>query len=169
VVKQGLSKTNSSRPRRDVAHARVRHAHAPRRLSVRVVVPSRGCVPIEERPSPGSTPHDALNPTRHVPPRRHVVPAPCARQTTGPSVAPAVRALAEAAMPRPHLRGHAIVIMVEPPLFKVPAFLLAPTPPLHHARHGRRLASHSPARPLGHHMREHLPRDPLHLPRSHIA
>jgi hypothetical protein len=169
VVKQGLSKTNSSRPCRDVAHARARRARAPRCLGVRAAVPSRGCVPTEERPSPGSTPHDALNPTLHVPPRRHVVPAPCARQTTGPSAAPAVRALAEAEVPRPHLRGHAIVITVEPPLFKAPAFLLAPTPPLHRARHGRRLASRSPARPLGHRMREHLPRDPLHLPGSRIA
>jgi hypothetical protein len=46
---------------------------------------------------------------------------------------------------------------VEPPLFKVPAFLLAPTPPLYRARHGHRLASHCPTLSLGHRVREHLP------------
>jgi hypothetical protein len=60
----------------------------------------------------------------------HAVPARCAPQTTGSSAAPVVRVPAEAAVPRPHPRGHALIITTKPPLFKprvVP--LLAPSLP----------------------------------------
>jgi hypothetical protein len=53
------------------------------------------------------------------------VPARCAPRTAGPLVAPAVCAPAEAAVPRPHLHGHAIVITIEPR----PYLSRAPAPP----------------------------------------
>jgi hypothetical protein len=104
-------------------------------------------------------------------PRRRAVRARCA--LGGPPIrpAPAVRAPIEA----PPYHGGILAIVtppsppIEPPLFKVPAFLLVPAPPLHRARHGRRLARHCHARPLGHRVREHLFRDPLHPPGSRIA
>jgi hypothetical protein len=68
-----------------------------------------------------------------------------------------------AAVPRRYLRCHHDVTG-EPPLFKATRLSSSrpplPLPPLHHARHGRRLASRRPAHPLGQRAREHLPRDP---------
>jgi hypothetical protein len=42
------------------------------------------------------------------------VPSRCAPRTAGPSAAPAVRVPAEATVPRLQLRGHALVIAIEP-------------------------------------------------------
>jgi hypothetical protein len=83
VLKQGLSNMSSSQPapRRDVARPRM-----PRRLGVRDVSPTRGCVPTEDAPLPKvPAPCDALKPARHAPPRRRAVHAADRRSLRGPA------------------------------------------------------------------------------------
>jgi hypothetical protein len=58
------------------------------------------------------------------------IPARCAPRTTGLSAAPTIRAPVEAAVPRPHLQGHALVSASEPPYLNRAPFPLLTPPPL---------------------------------------
>jgi hypothetical protein len=135
--------SNAAAPRRRAA----RHARTPGSIVAGLGVhatcrprPDAGrgmSLPHAPRPeAPGSPPGRAHSTDRAVPARcvpRTAGPsaAPTVRvsRTVGPSVAPAVRAPSEAAVPRPHLQGHALVSASEPPyLNRAPFPLLAPPP-----------------------------------------
>jgi hypothetical protein len=106
----------------------------------RTCAPAGLCVHTPRRPRPSAGRGSLLPMCRAprllgvLPGRAHAmdpaVPARCVPRTASPSATPAVRAPAEAAVPRSHLRSHALVIATGPPIFKpcvVP--LLAPSPP----------------------------------------
>jgi hypothetical protein len=126
-----------SGPHADRGRVPSQDPRAPRHLEVRGTRASSPFAPYARAPRTG--PH--LYTRRPRPPPYHG--GISAITTTSPARRPYLKA----ACPPPPSRP--------PPLL----------PPLHCASHGRRLASHRPARPLGHRVREHLPRDPPHRPR----
>jgi hypothetical protein len=152
VLKQGLGKIKSclscSVPRRPrpSASALVRrprpHTTRAALLSYAVTRPAKFGVCIAPRVGPSSAPYwpDARRSAQRS---VHNLPS-LMRRTTAGAITPSSQPVG------PHLFKAVRPSSSHP----------TPLPPLHRARHGRRLASHRLARPLGHRACEHLPKDP---------
>jgi hypothetical protein len=132
MLNQGISNTNSFRPEPRAAtprpRARTPSASAPEATPAEAAHHPRPRLPHAPTPRGSLASSRAAHCGLSTPYRSGTRHGPPVRQRR-----PAVRASVEAAGPRPHLRGHAVVIAGRVPLFKA-AF----HPRTHHHCHSRR-------------------------------